>query len=365
MERVLLNKVCYLVKQMGWEVMVVTTDQHGRAPFYPFPKEVRMMDLGINYSDNNSSGALKKICGYFVKRRLHKQRLTELLRREKADVVVSLYPSESSFIPSINDGSKKVLELHYNKFFRLQYNRSGLLGFIDRFRTWQDERIVRSFDKFVVLTMEDKGYWGTLHNIEVIPNAALQTEDVCAADTDAKRVIAVGRLDYQKGFDRLVDAWRIVQHTGQYSEWHLDIFGQGEWEDMLRGRIKEYGLTSSVTINFPTKMIGQEYANSSMLVMSSNYEGFPMVMIEAMAAGLPIVSFDFKCGPRDIITHGVDGFIVPNGDIYALAQSMMQLMSNSVMRRSMGLKAQKITQTYSETIVMGKWLDLFMQLTSI
>jgi glycosyltransferase involved in cell wall biosynthesis len=112
-------------------------------------------------------------------------------------------------------------------------------------------------------------------------------------------------------------------------------------------------------------MIGQEYANSSMLVMSSNYEGFPMVMIEAMAAGLPIVSFDFKCGPRDIITHGVDGFIVPNGDIYALAQSMMQLMSNSVMRRSMGLKAQKITQTYSETIVMGKWLDLFMQLTSI
>jgi hypothetical protein len=92
MERVLLNKVCYLVKQMGWEVMVVTTDQHGRAPFYPFPKEVRMIDLGINYSDNNSSGALKKICGYFVKRRLHKQRLTELLRRENADVVVSLYP---------------------------------------------------------------------------------------------------------------------------------------------------------------------------------------------------------------------------------------------------------------------------------
>ncbi|KAB3722017.1 glycosyltransferase family 4 protein, partial [Phocaeicola vulgatus] len=160
MERVLLNKVTYLVEKLHWEVLIVTTDQQGRPPFYPFPDAVRMVDLGINYSDDNDKRPLGKIAGYLRRRRRHRKALTALLQREKADVVVSLYPSESSFIPDIKDGSKKVLELHYCKFFRLQYGRKGLLGLIDQFRPRQDERIVRRFDRFVVLTREDRGYWG-------------------------------------------------------------------------------------------------------------------------------------------------------------------------------------------------------------
>ena len=160
MERVLLNKIAYLVAHTDWEILLITTDQNGRAPFYPFPEKVKMVDLGINYSEDNAKGVFTKILNYLRKRRVHRQRLTELLMREKADVVVSLYPSESSFIPYIKDGSKKVLEIHYCKYFRLQYGRKGLLGAIDRFRTWQDVQIVRRFDKFVVLSQEDKGYWG-------------------------------------------------------------------------------------------------------------------------------------------------------------------------------------------------------------
>ena len=358
MERVLLNKVRYLVEQHGYDITVVTTDQNGRAPFYPFPEKVKMVDLGINYSEDNAKGVFTKILNYLRKRRVHRQRLTELLMREKADVVVSLYPSESSFIPSIKDGSKKVLELHFNKFFRLQYNRTGLLGLIDRWRTRQDERIVRRFDRFVVLTEEDKGYWGDMPNIQVIPNAALFMADKYA-DMSRKRVIAVGRLDYQKGFDRLIDAWQIVCSTGLFQEWRLDIFGQGEWKDMLKARIKEYGLQNSLHLNEPTKEIAKEYADSSMLVMSSNYEGFPMVMIEAMACGLPVVTFDFKCGPRDIIKDEENGLIVPDGDIQALADAMMRLMANESLRQTMSVEARKVTETYSEEVVMGKWVSLF------
>ena len=113
MERVLLNKVTYLVEKLKWEVMIVTTDQQGRAPFYPFPSQVRMLDLGIDYADDNDKSALAKITGYLRRRKLHRKRLTELLMKERADIVVSLYPSESSFIPAIQDGSKKVLELHF------------------------------------------------------------------------------------------------------------------------------------------------------------------------------------------------------------------------------------------------------------
>lgn len=359
MERVLLNKVRYLVERVGWEVAIVTTDQKGRAPFYPFPEDVRMIDLGVNYADDNDKNVFKKIAGYLRRRRMHKARLTALLTEERPDIVVSLYPSESSFIPDIKDVSKKVLELHYCKFFRLQYGRKGLLGLIDHLRTKQDEKIASRFDSFVVLTNEDRGFWGQMPNIKVIHNAAMSMTDRYS-DTMPKRVIAVGRLDYQKGFDRLIEAWDEV--CKNHNDWQLDIFGQGEWRDMLQRMIDERGLNETAHINKPTNDIGREYANSSMLVMSSHYEGFPMVMIEAMAAGLPIVTFDFKCGPRDIIRDGVNGLLVRDGDIQGLAAAMMRLMDDDGLRHRMGKEARKVVDTYSEERVMEQWVELFSSL---
>lgn len=361
MERVLLNKVTWIVKHMHWQVTVVTTDQKGRMPFYPFPSEVRMVDLDINYSDDNSLGTLCKVMGYLRRRRKHRRRLTELLMRERADIVVSLFPSESSFLPDIKDGSRKVLELHFCKFFRLQYGRSGLMGMIDRWRTRQDEHLVRRFDRFVVLTQEDRGYWGAMPNISVIPNAAMPMGDE-PSDVSCKRIIAVGRLDYQKGFDRLVQAWALVQKTDRYGDWRLDIFGQGEWQEMLQRMIEKAGLQNTACVNRPTTKIGDEYAHSSMLVMSSHYEGFPMVMIEAMAYGLPVVSFDYKCGPRDIIVDGENGLLVPEGDIVALAVAMRRLMDDNLLRQRMAENAMRVTETYSEEKVMAQWVKLFEDL---
>lgn len=363
MERVLLNKLRWFTCQGGYDLTIVTTDQNGRPPFYDFPKEVRMIDLGINYSADNARSPLVKIGYYFWKRWRHRHRLSDLLKREKADIVVSLYPSESSFIPKIKDGSKKILELHYNKYFRLQYNRSGLLGLADRFRTRQDERIVRQFDRFIVLTHEDAGYWGRLPNLTVIPNAALQENSTFAAPRSSHRIIAVGRLDYQKGFDRLINAWAVLPKVLQ-EKWHLDIFGQGEWLEMLHQQITHLDLGESVQIHPPTPRISDEYAASAFLVMSSHYEGFPMVMIEAMSCGLPVVSFDYPCGPRDIIQHGVNGLIVPDGDIRALSGAMEQLMSDEEMRAHLGAAARKVTETYSEENVMKQWKTCFHHLLS-
>lgn len=359
MERVLLNKVRYLVEQLHWDITVVTTDQHGREPFYPFPEGVRMIDLDVNYSEDNGKPFLKKFFGYLQRRYLHKKRLRALLNQIKPDVVDCFYPGECSFVPGLNDGSRKVMELHQSKLFHHQYNRSGLMGLADKVRAKMDEKLVRKFDRFVVLTEEDAQMWGEIPGLKVIPNAAKFIAERFS-DGSAKRVIAVGRFDYQKGFDRLIMAWEKVRES--MPDWRLDIFGQGEWKDMLQLMIDERGLQNCVRLNEPTKNIGKEYAESSMLVMSSNYEGFPMVMIEAMACGLPVVSFDFKCGPKDIIRHGVNGLLVKNGDIQGLAYAMMTLMGDEALRKQMSVEARLVTETYSEEKVMGKWVSLFERL---
>ena len=361
MERVLVNKVTYLVERLHWNVSIVTTDQKGRPSFYVLPKGVKLIDLNINYSDDNIKTPIGKIGGYLKKRRKHRKLLSAILFQEKADIVVSLYPSESSFLPKIKDGSKKVLELHYCKFFRLQYGRKGILGWIDKLRTRQDESIVRRFDRFVVLTQEDRGYWGDIPNIQVIPNAAKLLGQQFS-NLSKKRVIAVGRLDYQKGFDRLIQAWELIQENGTFHDWQLDTFGQGEWREMLQQMIDGKRLQANMHICSPTKNIGTEYTHSSLLVMSSNYEGFPMVMIEAMACGLPVVAFDFKCGPKDIIQDGKNGLLVSNGDIQGLADAMMTLMGNEALRKRMGEEARKVISTYSEETVMSQWIRLFTDL---
>ena len=357
MERVLLNKVRYLIAKRGYEISVVTTDQKGRPSFYPFPDEVKMTDLDINYTDDKFKDPLTKILGYFRRRRLHKKRLKAFLQEAKADIVISLYPCESSFIPSIKDGSRKILEFHQCKLVRLCYDRKGILGLTDRIRTKLDEKMVRKFDRFVVLTNEDKDYWGDLPNIMVIPNAALAIPTK-KSDLSAKRVIAVGRLDYQKAFDRLIKAWSRIPPASR-SGWRLDIFGQGEWEDMLRNLILELELSASVRINRPTQSIFEEYSSSSFLAMTSHYEGFPMVMIEAMACGLPVVTFDYPCGPKDIITDGVDGIIVKDGNLPAFADAMARLMMDKHLLESFSAAAPGVVYHYSEEKVMEQWENCF------
>lgn len=352
----LLNKVRYLVEEKGWDVTVVTTDQHDRPSFYPFPEGVKMFDLEINYSEDNGKPFLKKLLGFWKRRRLHEKRFRDLLGQVKPDVVDCFYPGECSFVPELKDGSKKVMELHQSKLFHHQYNRTGLMGLADKVRARMDESLVRKFDRFVVLTEEDAKMWGEMPNIRVIPNAANFMAQKYS-DCSEKRVIAVGRLDYQKSFDRLVLVWEKVHE--KMPDWRLDIFGQGEWKEMLQGMIDERGLQDCMRLNGPTKDIGKEYAESSMLVMSSHYEGFPMVMIEAMACGLPAVCFDFKCGPRDIIVEGENGVIVPDGDIDGLASAIIKLMKDEKLRKRMGENSKRVVETYSEEKVMRKWVSLY------
>ncbi|MCQ2146607.1 MAG: glycosyltransferase, partial [Bacteroidales bacterium] len=222
MERVLANKTNALC-QDGNDVLIVTTDQRGQDNAFAFDKRIRFVDLGINYEDNNGKSFINKLIHYPFKQLKHRKRLSALLRKEKADIVVSMFCNDASFLPRIKDGSKKVLEIHFSRFKRIQYGRKGIWALADKLRSKNDLKTVSRFDKFIVLTNEDKKYWGDLSNIQVIPNARTFSLDT-PSSLDSKTVIAVGRYNFQKDLGKLIDAWSLIDHK----DWKLHLVGDGE-----------------------------------------------------------------------------------------------------------------------------------------
>ena len=355
MERVLANKTNYLVA-LGHEIIVITTDQQGRSSYFPFDKAVRFYDLGVNYQDHAGLGIWKKTNSFFRKQRLHKSRLTQLLLELRADIVVSMFDQDVSFLYKIKDGSAKVLEIHFSRFKRLQYGRKGIWRMMDRIRSKQDKYLASRYERFVVLTEEDRGYWGDMSNIAVIPNAN-SFVPAGLADTDCQRAIAVGRLDEQKGFDELLSVWQLVKDT--YPDWHLDIYGKGPLQDSLQKQIEEYGLREQIRLREPVQDIEFEYKTSAFLIMTSRYEGLPMSLLEAQACGLPLIAYACKCGPRDVIKEGENGFLIPEGDRQAMVSQTIKLMDNSALRKQMGKRAKEMSENFSEEKVMAQWLNMF------
>lgn len=355
MERVLANKANYLVSK-GFDITIITTDQRGLNSYFLLDQKIKHIDLSINYEENNGKSIVNKIINYPWKQLRHRRKLTVVLNEIQPDVTVSMFCNDAAFLYKIKDGSKKVLEIHFCRFKRLQYNRKGLWGIIDKFRSWHDAKIVSRYDRFVTLTNEDKKYWGNLDNSVVIPNS--QTF-VCDAPSrlNANVVLAVGRYTYQKGFDMLLDAWALV--CKHIDNWTLRIVGDGELWEAHQRQVNELGIANRVQMIHATKNIIEEYHSASMLVMSSRYEGFGMVLLEAQSAGLPTISFDCKCGPSEIISDGRSGYLVPVNDVENLSKRIIELIENPELRIQMGRCSYEDSSRFSEEAVMGKWEDLF------
>lgn len=357
MERVLTNKVNYLVKN-GYDITIITTDQKQRGHYFELDPSVQCIDLGVNYEDCNGKGLLKKLYTYPGKQRLHYKRLAEILPKLNVKITISMFDHEVSFLWKIKDGSYKFLEIHFSRFKRLQYGKKGIWGIVNRYRSVLDLKYVKKYDRFIVLTQEDRGYWGNLANIAVIPNAnTFQPEERSALDQ--KTVIAVGRFDHQKKFEDLIQVWALIVHN--FPDWKLKIFGKGEQESYLQGWIDRLGLSKQITLCAPVKDIEREYLDSAIIAVTSRYEGWSMALAEGEACGLPMVSYACKCGPRDIIESGRNGFLIAEGNIEDFAAKLKLLMVDDAMRLEMGREAKLMSRRFSEERVMELWLDLFKE----
>lgn len=357
-ERIVIDKANYLAEK-GHKVYLITTEQLGRESFYKIHPSIQSIDLDINYSFENNR-LWKKATFFYVKNYRHKKRLQALLGELSPDITVSTFGNEVRFLYRLPMGGKKVLEIHFSKNFRLQAGRKGIWRKIDENRTRADERLVKKYDAFVVLTYEDKQIWGDLKNIVVIPNFVRNIPKV-RCNLAAKTVIAVGRLTFQKGLDRLINIWAMVHQS--YPDWHLDLYGGGEDRDALLQQIQQLGLSESVAIHEPVSDLSRVYASASIYVMTSRYEGFPMVLLEAMSYGLPIVSYKCQCGPCDLISDGKDGFLVEEGDAQGFAEKLVKVMNDEELRKSISLKTEEKINSFTRVRIMSKWEALFKRLT--
>ena len=362
MERIVIRKANWLAAN-GFDVTIVTTVQQCRSNFFPVDSRIRCVDLGINYSDNPYAGSL--VVKYKIRRKkqlLHKQRLSELLKQEKPDITISTYGNEVEFLHKIKDGSKKIVEIHFSRWFRLQGEQPNVLYHLaNKYLTWRDRRRISRYDAFVCLTHEDRNFWGDLDNVHVISNF-IESASMEQASLRDKQVIAVGRLSYQKGYDRLIRAWALVHR--KYSDWILKIFGSGELHEELLRLISDLELTKVVQICSPVKDIYTEYRRSALFALSSHFEGMPMVMLESMRYGLPAVSFACKCGPRDLIEEGVNGLLIEEGNIEQLAAGIMKLIADPELRQKMGAQAYHTSSKYTEAVIMPQWVQLFDTMVS-
>ena len=356
MERILTDKANYLATR-GHELTIVTTEQQGRPIVFPLEASIKHVDLGIGYEEGNGGSFISKLIRYPAKKLRHKRALARVLRELRPDIVISMFCGDESFLPWLNDGSKKILEVHFSRFKRLQYGRKGLWALADRFRSRSDLRHIRRFDKFVVLTEEDFDYWGRPANGVVIPNfiGSMPQEP---SPLEAKTVLSAGRFEYQKGFERLIRAWKIVGDRAGHDGWRLRIVGDGPEREALQALTTELGLGGSVVLDQPHTDMGDVYRQASVFALSSRYEGLPMVLLEAQAYGLPIVAFDCKCGPRDVVTPGQDGLLVAEGDVSALAEALSTLIHDGQMRSGMAAKARENALRWDKEIIMQKWTTL-------
>ena len=343
--RVLSVKANYLVEKLGYEVHILTQNAGFSPLFYAFNPNIIFHDMELK-------GNLFQFLNSFSKR------LKTKIKTIKPDVIIVCDNGLKAYsIPFIlKNKIPLVLEMHSSKFIEEREKEKNVFSEIYISIIHAFKKIgAQQYDRFVVETSESIAEWN-VKNTFVISNPLWFTADKVGA-LENKKVIAVGRHTYEKGLDRLLHIWKQV--VAKHPDWALEIYGKANENFDLKALAEKLNVSNNIIFHKPVQNIDKKYLEASIYLMTSRFEGFGMVLIEAMASGLPCIAYDCPCGPRGIIAHGEDGFLIENGNEADYIQAVETLIENSSLRKGMGQKAKISSEKYQIDAIMHTWNQLF------
>lgn len=349
-QRVLSVKTDYLIQKWGYQIDIVTLNNGNTNLFFDFNKNIGLHDIKL------TGNKFSKLFQY-------KKQIQKHIEQLKPDgIIVCDFGLKGFSVPLlVKTKVPLIFEAHGSKYNESQYYKINFFSEITHnFKYFYRNFCAKRFDYFVALSKESLMEWSLKEGV-VIPNP-LYSPNNKTSDVTSKTVIAVARQSYEKGLDRLLYIWKLIAE--KHPDWKLEIYGSQNQALGLDDVVKEYNITSSVRFFEPIKNIEEKYCGSSIYVMTSRSEGFPMVLLEAMSYGLPIVAYDCPIGPRSIIANGKNGFLIPEEDSAAFAQKMSDLITDDELRKKMGTKGKEMVKEYDVDAIMLKWESLFISVLS-
>lgn len=326
-ERVSCHLANLCVEKLGYDVSILNRDTTHDKVAYSLNNEVKVYDLF-----GNNSIFYRKIQNY--------------LSTEKPDFVVVHNMGRLSLLCSfLNIGTAKLISMEHVAF----ESRPKWVQFLSKI-------LYKKIDKVVTLTHQDNlSYQSWFKECYIIYNISPFSILDELKFKRLNKIIAIGRLTYQKNFQALLQAWYLIQSHNQ--DWLLEIYGTGNDELELRKFIDDYQIRN-VKLMGQSDNVEEIYQQSSIFVMSSRFEGLPMVLIEAQTFGLPIISFDCPHGPAEVINHEKNGLLVENQNVEALAQAMFELMNDDKKRNQYSLQALKDAERFQENNILRLWRNI-------
>lgn len=356
LERILIEKANELAERYGYDIFILTANQGNHPIPFPLCPKVMHIDLKIQFHKQYQYHGIRRLFKKIELNRMFVQRLREQINEIRADVIVCLRPELASAVSKVKGDIPFVFESHTSRYAQRFIKADWFTQAKNEFYNYS----VRSAQRVVALTEGDAKDWqGINSHIQVIPNMVHLNSSRRYCKYNSKSVMFVGRFSPQKDIISLLKIWKLVHH--RHSEWQLQIYGGfGEEQERLLPIIKE--MNANIRVHEPTQQIFNCYLENSVFLLTSRYEPFGLVIPEAMSCGLPVVAFDCPYGPADIITNGVDGFLIKNRNIAEFAEKVCMLIEKPELRKSMGQAGLLSSQRYDASYIMPKWKELFEQM---
>lgn len=348
-EKVLSQKANYLVNVLGDEVTIITHNQKNRKPIYEFSPKIKFIDLNVNYEISKSyyhPYNLKKIPH-------HISALKKVLKDLKPDVIISChFGPDFYFLPYLEKPVPKIKEFHSSRYFYTAEPQTLKTKFLSYLMLSTEKK----YDQLVLLNESERQFYRS-ENITVIPNPA-EISDI-RADLTSKKIMAAGRISPVKNFGDLIEAFSAASENNP--EWELHFFGKDYigTKTKLEQKISKCGLQHQVKFRGVAADLKKEMQNYSIYAMTSESECFPMVLLEALSVGMPVVSYNSPTGPQHILKNEEDSFLVPYKNLDIFTEQLKILMQKEELRQEMGKKASENAVRFDIEVIMLQMKKLF------